>query len=80
MSNKTKTNYDDQLLKLLAMRCLYNFDEITQDQMKETFNFLEEKYSKKDLEFLRQIGDIAREFQTEYNSIKEQDSTYQRTK
>lgn len=40
----------------------------------------EEKYSKKDLEFLRQIGDIAREFQTEYNSIKEQDSTYQRTK
>lgn len=47
LSKKTKTNYDDQLLKLLAMRCLYNFDEITQDQMKETFNFLEEKYSKK---------------------------------
>lgn len=43
---------------------------------------LDQNYTKDDLEFLRQIGDIAREFQTEYNAIKEQEteSTYQRSK
>ena len=43
---------------------------------------LDQNFTIDDLEVLRQIGDIAREFQSEYNAIKDQEteSTYQRTK
>ena len=56
------------------------------NQQKNNFNEkeqnIDEKYSRIDLEFLRQIGEIAREFQTEYNALKsnEQESSYQRSK
>lgn len=53
-----------------------DFNEMNQQNNKD------DKFSKNDLEFLKQIGALAREFQTEYNSLKEQgqESTYQRTK
>lgn len=43
---------------------------------------LDKMYTKEDLEFLKQIGDIAREFQTQYNASKAQEAetTNQRTK
>ncbi len=58
------------------------------NQVKSDFNEkikninLDKMYSKEDLEFLKQLGEIAREFQTQYNAEKAQeaDPTHQRTK
>lgn len=46
LNKKKKTNYDEDLLKLLTMRCLYNFDEITSEQVEASFLKIEKKYSK----------------------------------
>ena len=58
------------------------------NQVKSDFNEkikninLDKTYSKEDLEFLKQIGDIARAFQTQYNAEKTQEAptTNQRIK
>lgn len=41
----------------------------------------EDEFLKSDLEYLKQLGDLAREFKTQYNAIKEETETnYQRKK
>ncbi len=47
LNSKKKTNYDEDVLKLLVMRCLYNFDEISSSEMEQAFLKINKKYSKK---------------------------------
>ena len=46
LNKKKKTNYDEDLLKLLVMRCLYNYDEISSTKVEEVFSTINKKYSK----------------------------------
>ena len=58
------------------------------NQVKSDFNEkikninLDNRYSKEDLDFLKQIGEMAREFQNQYNAEKVQvgETTHQKTK
>lgn len=46
LNKKKKTNYDEDLLKLLTMRCLYNFEEIPSVQVEKFYSKIDKKYSK----------------------------------
>lgn len=46
LNKKKKTNYDEDLLKLLTMRCLYNFDKIPSAQVENFYSKIDKKYSK----------------------------------
>lgn len=46
LNKKKKTNYDEDLLKLLTMRCLYNFDKIPSAQVEKFYSKIDKKYSK----------------------------------
>ena len=46
LNKKKKTNYDEDLLKLLTMRCLYNFEEIPSAQVEKFYSKIDKKYSK----------------------------------
>lgn len=43
---KKKLNYDEQITKLLTMRCLYNFDDITFDSVEKEYKKINKKFSK----------------------------------
>ena len=42
---KENKNYDEELLTLLTMRCLYNFDKVSFPEVEECFNEINKKYS-----------------------------------
>lgn len=44
LKKKKKANYDERLLKLLAGRCLYNYDEISFSDVENDFNALEKDF------------------------------------
>ena len=44
LKKKKKANYDERLLKLLAGRCLYNYDEIKFTDVEKDFNALEKDF------------------------------------
>lgn len=44
LKNKKKLNYDERLVKLLAGRCLYNYDEVTFSDVEKDFNDLEKDF------------------------------------
>lgn len=46
LNNKKKLNYDEQLTKLLAMRCLYNFDYVTYEEVENEYKKINKKFSK----------------------------------
>lgn len=44
LKKKKKANYDERLLKLLAGRCLYNYDEVKFSDVEKDFNALEKDF------------------------------------
>ena len=44
LKKKKKANYDERLLKLLAGRCLYNYDEVKFSDVEKDFNSLEKVF------------------------------------
>ncbi len=44
LKKKKKANYDERLLKLLAGRCLYNYDEVSFSDVEKDFNALEKDF------------------------------------
>ena len=46
LEKQKKSNYDMEVLKLLTMRCLYNFDELNSSKMEKEFSRINKKYSK----------------------------------
>ena len=44
LKNKKKLNYDERIVKLLAGRCLYNYDEVTFSDVEKDFNDLEKDF------------------------------------
>lgn len=46
LGKQKKSNYDMEVLKLLTMRCLYNFDEVNSSKMEKEFSRIDKKFSK----------------------------------
>ena len=44
LKKQKNKNYDEELLELLALRCLYNFDKISATEVQNQFSLLEEEY------------------------------------
>ncbi len=45
LQKQKRPSYDEELLKLLSMRCLYNYDEISSSEVEKAFFQLDKKYS-----------------------------------
>jgi len=46
LNAQKKPSYDEEVLKLLVMRCLYNYDEVTASQVESAFAKINKKYPK----------------------------------
>ena len=47
LQSQPSINYDEEVLKLFVMRCLYNYDEVSSKQMEEVFFSICERYGDK---------------------------------
>lgn len=47
LENKKETSYSEDLLKLLVMRCLYNFDAVNSDSVLKAFSSIDHNYGER---------------------------------